>query len=351
MTSSLSYTRLTPSGFLPDKVVTISSLVILEAAEKNGVTWEIIPGTRIIKLSYGEHSEYFRDQICSTTTDVGSYGTVDKSITKALLQAAGIATPRGYKILATDNKDVWLNFFHSLPKPLVVKPTNLNGGRNVFVNISTTDEYVSAVEKCLTVGQGEEFGVVVEEMFEGKEYRLLASNEETVAITHRVAANVVGDGVHTITELVHLKNNDSRRGQSDEPFTKPLKQIVLDEEALGLLADQQMSLTDVPKKNQQVVLKRTSNLSQGGESIDYTDIAHPSVREIGVQAINAIPGLMIGGVDFISTNIEIEQTKDTYRIIEVNNSPGIFMHEFPVEGKSRQTGYFFLKQMFPELKG
>ena len=58
----------------------------------------------------------------------------------------------------------------------------------------------------------------------GKEYRFLVMGDQVVGVLHRVPANVVGDGVHTIEQLVHEKNKDPLRGKG---YKTPLEKIQL----------------------------------------------------------------------------------------------------------------------------
>ena len=45
--------------------------------------------------------------------------------------------------------------------------------------------------------------ILLEEFITGKEYRFLVMGDEVVGILHRVPANVIGDGILTIEQLVH----------------------------------------------------------------------------------------------------------------------------------------------------
>ena len=86
----------------------------------------------------------------------------------------------------------------------------------------------------------------------------------------------------------------------------------------------------------------------GGDSIDLTDETHDSVKEICLKAINAIPGLELGGVDFMTEDISAEQKEGTYAILEINDTPGPDIHDFPYKGKNRHAGIEFLKILFDE---
>ena len=69
-------------------------------------------------------------------------------------------------------------------------------------------------QKALEIAFKEDIDVLVEEYFAGTEYRFFVINGQTKAIMLRVPANVKGDGVHTIRELVEQKNQDILRGTS-----------------------------------------------------------------------------------------------------------------------------------------
>lgn len=96
-------------------------------------------------------------------------------------------------------------------------------------------------------------------------------------------------------------------------------------------------------------MRKVSNVSQGGDAIDFTDQAHPSVIEIALKTIRAIPRLSFTGMDFMTKDITKPQTKDSYVIIEINDSPGFDIHDNPYQGKNRHAAREFLYLMFPEL--
>jgi D-alanine-D-alanine ligase-like ATP-grasp enzyme len=341
------FQRYTPTGLVESEEMTTSSIIILEEAHKHGVKYRSIPGTRVVELEYNGHKQYFKAQIPAQTSFIGAYITEDKAATKASLMDQGISVPPGFTILTSDPQSYWEEVFHALQKPLVVKPSNLNKGTNVFINLTTLDEYREAVTTCFSELYGKEANVVVEEMFEGKEYRITATPEKVLAILNRVPANVVGDGQHTIKQLVDQKNTDPRR--SDDP-NGILVKIKIDDEAIEYLAEQSLTPDSIPAPEQQVFLRKNSNISTGGDGIDVTDTAHPSVHQIALQAMKAFPGLAFGGIDFMTKNIFQPQTPDTYAIIEVNVSPGFGIHDNPYQGENRHVAREFLYILFPELR-
>jgi glutamate--cysteine ligase len=234
-----------------------------------------------------------------------------------------------------------------MQKPLVVKPTNGGHGDDVFTDIMTSEQFLSAVKKGMTNSSDRFAGVLVEEMFKGKEYRILANREKVIGVINRVPANVTGNGQHTIQQLIDIKNEDPRRGNG---YEKGLLRIMIDEKVIAHLAQQQLTLESVPASHEKIFLRSNSNLSTGGDSLDLTDSVDNTVKELALKALQAIPGLSFSGIDFMTVDITKPQTADSYIIVEINSSPMISMHAFPYEGKDRKPGQEFLFAMFPELK-
>jgi glutamate--cysteine ligase len=340
------YQRKKISGWENDEPITLSSLLILEAADKYGISWKVLPGTKIIEMEYKGQKKYFRYQISSATTDVGFSACLDKTVTNNLLENAGIRVPKGFGLMRSDDRKYWDEVFDALQKPVVVKPSHGNQGNAISMGILDKEQYQKAVEKAFAFLNDREAGVVVEETFVGNEYRVLATREKVLGVIFRVPANVVGDGTSTLQQLIDQKNSDPRRGSDD---TYALFKIQTDENLMSCLAEQNLTLDFVPTKDQQVFLRRISNIAKGGDSIDMTDQIHPSVAEIAVKAVNALPGLDFVGVDFMTKDITQPQTENSYIIVEVNSSPGFCIHEFPYLGKKRHAEEEFLAIMFPEL--
>jgi cyanophycin synthetase len=284
------YKVIRPTGVSDGNLISISTREVLVEAEKYGITWEEIVGTRIFRLNYHGVTREFYAQVPTSVTELGFNSCLDKSITRALLQAVGVNIPKGYGLTKGDTQDYWMEVFNALQKPLVVKPTHGNQGRSVFMNIKTPEEYQQAVKESFSFSNESNQGVVVEETFAGTEYRVLATKQKVIGIINRIPANVIGDGQKTIQQLVDEKNSDPRRSPIKED---PLCTIEIDQHVQKHLADQQITLDTVPAAGQRVFLRQNSNISTGGDSIDVTDVAHPSVKEIALKVMAAIPGLKV----------------------------------------------------------
>src|SRR5438132_10488135 len=81
-----------------------------------------------------------------------------------------------------------------------------------------------------------------------------------VAVAERVPAHVIGDGEHTVRELVDITNHDPRRGIGHE---KVLTRIKIDGDAEELVKGQGYGLDEIPPKDTVVKLAATANMSTG----------------------------------------------------------------------------------------
>jgi glutamate--cysteine ligase len=261
-----------------------------------------------------------------------------KNVTKKFLSDNNISISKG-KAFTPDKTAEALKYFDSILKPVVIKPTQGTWGCDVFLNITDKKQAQKIIKKL--TNRNATF--LIEEQSVGDEYRILATCNEVLGIIHRIPANVIGDGIHTIEELVKEKNADKRR---TDDHGSALVTIQLDDIALNILNAQNLTIKSIPAKKDRILLRDNSNISTGGDSIDYTDIAHPKVKELAIQIIKAIPGLPYAGFDFLTPDITKDPSDVGYTVIEINDSPMISMHHEPYEGKKRNVSAKIVDLLF-----
>ncbi len=163
---------------------------------------------------------------------------------------------------------------------MVVKPQDGNQGKGVTVNITTREQLPAAYDSAAAYGE-----VMVEKFLPGFDFRLLVVGDKLVAAARRDPPQVIGDGRHTVRQLVDLVNQDPRRG---EGHATSLTKIRLDDIAIGRLESQGLTPDSVPALGQRVVLRNNANLSTGGTATDVTDTVHPEVAARAVDAAQMV---------------------------------------------------------------
>lgn len=318
----------------------LSTQLLLKAAVKRGITFEVLDREdHFIRLQKGDQIEYVKQ---ATKTSLDSYSTVllmeNKVVTKKVLAREGIRVPvgRAYGDLDTALGDYALY----QDQPIVIKPksTNFGLGITIFAGGASREDYRKAFEMAFE----HDHTVLLEEFVSGKEYRFLVMGDEVVGVLHRVPANVVGNGKHTIEQLVQEKNKDPLRGKG---YKTPLERIQLGEAETMFLNQQGKSGSYVPDAGEVVYLRENSNISTGGDSLDFTDDIPDSYKQIALKAAKAA-GAVFCGVDMMIDDIEQQATETNYCIIELNFNPAIHIHCYPYKGKNRRADEKILDLLF-----
>jgi len=262
----------------------------------------------------------------------------NKLLTKKLLQEKKVSTPKGFQIRKNINFNEVLEKMdkENISFPIVIKPIYGSLGKGVITNIKTEQELSSALLVMNSNIEYDEF--VLEEYLPGEEYRVYVVNNEVIAATKRIPANVIGDGVSTIEQLIKSKN----KIRQENPYLQT-KLIKIDDEINEFLSKRKKRITDIPNKNEVVYLKGKSNISSGGDPIDVTDVLTKEMKESAIVAINSIPGLTHAGVDIIVF-------ENKAYVIEINATAGIVLHLFPLEGEPRNVPEKIMDYYFPNTK-
>ncbi len=313
-----------------------STASLVRAAEARGIPWLRLNNQSLVQFGHGKYQQRIQATITGKTPHIAVELASDKEETNKILASLGLPVPR--QVLVTSATDA-LRAAARLGGPVVLKPYNGNHGRGITIDISGDDEIRAAFEAAREHSRS----VIVETFQPGDDHRLLVVNGELVAATRRTPGHVVGDGRHSVAELVEIVNRDPRRGVGHE---KVLTRLELDAQAALMLERAGMTAEAVPEDGRVVYLRSTANLSTGGTATDVTDIIHPDNRDMAVRAVRAI-GLDVGGVDFITPNIAESYKAIGGAICEVNAAPGFRMHVAPSEGTPRDAAGPVVDMLFP----
>ena len=295
----------------------------------------------ILEARYAGKRELFVDIDSSIVPFSASVIASSKSLTKKLLTEKEISVPQGKHFPSSDLTSILEYVSSALKFPVVLKPSNGIQGENVFTGIENETELLYALQ-ALNINLGD-VEILIEEQFHAHEFRVFITRTGSYAVLHREPAYIIGDGRRSIAELAAAES--SRRMN---PRTNCLCEIVLDKEAGSYLKKKGLSFESIPAKEQKIQLRGSSNVKCGGVPTDVTDLVHPSVIRICQKALSAIPNLPYAGIDFMCADIRKEQSRQSYRILEVNSVPGIGMHMAPARGKSRNVAAMLVDLIFPD---
>ena len=313
-----------------------STASLVHAAEARDIPWLRLNRYSLVQFGHGKYQQRIQATTTGRTSNIAVELAGDKEETNGILRDLGLPVPR--QIMVRSKPDA-VRAAARIGFPVVTKPLSGNHGRGVSINLRTNEEVEVGFDKAGEHGST----IIVESYIEGVDHRILIVDGKLVAAAKRVPGHVVGDGEHTIEQLVAKVNEDPRRGVGHE---KVLTRLEFDHQAERLLAKLGYDRNTIPAAGEQVFLRSTANLSTGGTAIDVTDTMHPDNREMAIRAIKAI-GLDIGGVDFLTRDITESYRETGGGICEVNAGPGFRMHVAPSEGTPRDVAGPVLDMLFP----
>lgn len=311
-----------------------STAAIVDAAMARGIPVRRLTDGSMVQFGWGAKQRRIQAAEVDTTSAIAESIAQDKALTKSLLHAAGVPVPLGKPSKSLEH--AW-QIANEIGLPVVVKPQDGNQGKGVSVNISDRHAFDKAYATALRYGQ-----VMVEKFLPGHDYRLLVVGKKLVAASRREPPLVVGDGKHTVRQLVDLVNADPRRGDG---HATSLTKIRFDDIAIARLHEQDLQPESIPVKGRRVLLRNNANLSTGGTATDVTDDVHPEVARRAIEAAQMV-GLDICGVDVVCESIMRPLEDQNGGIVEVNAAPGLRMHISPSYGKGRDVGKAVIEHMY-----
>jgi GNAT-family acetyltransferase (TIGR03103 family) len=302
--------------------------IIAEEAMNRGVRVQVTdPDWGEMRLSLGGRSVLTRESLSEFTTAVAMSRCDDKRVTRRIVERAGVQVPRG--ALACDGDlDEALALLADVGE-VVVKPARGEQGKGITVGVRDTDGMQRAVGLALQFCPD----VLVEELVEGDDLRVVVIDHEVVAAAVRRPAEVVGDGRRTVRDLVVSTSRRRERATGGE------SRIPLDDTTAEVVAETGHGMDDVIDEGERLRVRRTANLHTGGTIVDVTDRLHPDIAEAARRASRAI-GIPVTGLDFLVPDVE----EPEHVFIEANERPGLANHE------PQPTVERFVDLLFPETR-
>ncbi len=309
-----------------------STMAIVDAARNRNIPVRRLNARSLVQLGQGVRQRRIWTAETDNTSAIAESIAQDKDLTKTLLRSAGIPVPEGREVESPE--DAW-EAAKELEGSVVIKPTDGNHGRGVFMDLTNEQQIKTAYLAAIKEGSG----VLVERFAPGSEHRLLVVGGKLVAAARGDATEMIGDGQHTIAELLESQiNADPRRGEDENCL---LGKVKIDALLTVELERQGYTPGSVPAAGVRVTIRR-----HDVPTIDVTDSVHPSIAEHAVQAAQVI-GLDVAGLDLVVEDIGRPLEEQRGVIVEVNAGPGLLMHLKPSAGKPRPVGEAILATLFP----
>src|SRR4051812_16317211 len=182
-----------------------STAAIVRAAQRRDIpVLRLTPTGSLVQLGYGVYQKRIMASETSQTSAIAVDLCQEKPMTNRMLRSVGVPVPEGKTVDSAD--EAWA-VAQDIGVPVVAKPYAGNQGKGVSVNLRTEQE----VKAAYAVAAAFDTTVLIERYIDGFDFRLLVVNGEMVAAARRDPAQVVGDGIHTIEQLVAEVNKDPRR--------------------------------------------------------------------------------------------------------------------------------------------
>lgn len=309
---------------------------IVEEAIKRKIPYIRLNRHSLVQLGYGVNQRRVQATIASSTSSIAVEIACDKEETKNLLEASQIPVPRGSIVYSEEGLEETIR---KIGYPIVTKPVDGNHGKGATTNIRNWEDAVAGLMAAKKYSRG----VICEKYITGRDFRVLVINYKFVAAALRTPAAVIGDGLHTIQELIDIVNSDPRRGYGHE---KVLTAIKVDDFTMDMLNKKGYTLETIIEDKEELWLKPTANLSTGGTATDVTDYVHPTNIFLA-ERIARVIGLDICGIDIMADDLSTPITENGGAVLEVNAAPGFRMHLDPTDGLPRNVAEPVIDMLYP----
>ncbi|WP_020179751.1 N-acetylglutaminylglutamine synthetase [Methylopila sp. M107] len=297
--------------------------IIVDEARRRGIGVDVTDAEGgFFRLTHGGRSLVCRESLSELTTGVAMSICDDKAVTRRAVAKAGVVTPEQIEAGDPDK----LKAFLDKHGQVVVKPVRGEQGRGISVGLDTIEDLEAAIEHARAFCDR----VVVEEMVEGEDLRLIVIDFKLVAAAIRRPAQVIGDGRKTVRELIEAQ---SRRR---EAATGGESSIPIDGQTERCVQKAGFAMDDVPPENKIIAVRKTANLHTGGTIHDVTGEVHHALVEAAIKCARAID-IPVCGIDFMVTS----PRQPAYAFIECNERPGLANHE------PQPTAERFIDLLFP----
>ncbi len=297
--------------------------ILVEEAYRRGIDVQIDDASSgLFTLSHGGRRIRCKESLTDLTSSISMSLCQDKSLTHKTLSLAGLNVPTQQM---AGNADDNLAFLEEHGR-IVVKPLDGEQGNGVAVDLASFEQVQAAVE----VARSFDHRVLLESFHPGLDLRIVVIGFEMVAAAIRRPAQVIGDGHHSILQLIEAQ---SRRRQA---ATEGESRIPQDAETLRAVQAAGYEYDSVLPAGELLAVRKTANLHTGGCLEDVTAILHPVLKDAAIRAARALD-IPVVGLDMMVSAAD----QPEYVFIEANERAGLANHE------PQPTAERFIDLLFP----
>jgi cyanophycin synthetase len=265
--------------------------------------------------------KYCNNNECITKSYKRHFNTIDaiklvkdKYNTSSILTQNGIHVPKFTKINTGANiKDI-LNSMNdlSLYFPIVLKPIDGTFGIDVITNIDNEKELIESIHSLK-----EKYNqLMLEEQISGDCYRIFVFNNKVIDVVRREKPYVIGDGIHTVNELIEDRNKVQEA--MDLFQTKNVSNL--------FIMKQGYTLDTILDNNVKVYISNVINMHNGARISRIPIHSIPQKNMNMFINTNKYLKISCSGLDFLSNDITIDYDKNNGKILEVNGTPDTEIH-------------------------
>ncbi|HCP53913.1 MAG: N-acetylglutaminylglutamine synthetase [Pseudomonadaceae bacterium] len=297
--------------------------IIVDEALRRGIEVQVDDAEAgLFTLNHGGRRIRCRESLTDLTSAVSMTLCQDKRLTHRALSRAGLCLPDQRLAASAEDNATFLKKHGRV----VVKPVDGEQGQGVAVDLRTPGELHDAIERAKPFDER----VILESFHEGLDLRIVVIGFEVVAAAIRRPAEVIGDGLHSIGDLIDAQ---SRRRQA---ATAGESRIPKDAETLRTLQSAGFDYDSVLPTGQRLAVRKTANLHTGGSLEDVTDTLHPVLADAARRAARALD-IPVVGLDLLVPAAD----QPEYVFIEANERAGLANHE------PQPTAERFVDLLFP----
>ncbi|PUE50672.1 hypothetical protein B9Z47_02680 [Limnohabitans sp. 2KL-1] len=310
----------------------INNESIRSAALKLGIPCFNMPAGMLV-LGMGERSKWLQSTQSHATSAIGVQIASSKKLTAHVLKTCGLPGAIHESVHSAEEAEMAAA---RLGFPVVVKPENLERG----VGVSADLRSASAVRRAFDIAHQHSDRILVERHCPGFTHRISVFNRKIVRVSKRIAGGVVGDGHSSIRALLLAEPQKLGNSRLQRRQDRPL--LALDDEAMDLLIQDQLTPEHVLEKGRYLRLRRRDNINAGGRN-ERIPMAHVHPDNVALSiTIADLLGLDFAGIDLIIHDISNSWRDTPSLVCEVNSMPQLGV------GSDPEAYVHILQDFFPQ---